>query len=466
MSAEIPAKVIINLSILVLGAMVMILNETSLSVALPTIMADFGIPATSAQWLLTGFMLTMAVVIPTTGFLIERLSTRQIFLTSTGLFLVGTVVAALAPNFFFLLGGRVLQAGGTALMIPTLMTVAMTLVPAQRRGTVMGIISVVISVAPALGPTVGGAILNRFSWHIIFWAMVPLMVLILLAGLWRLTNVGESRDVPLDGISVVLSACAFGGLVYGLSSIEKMLSCGAWIEIIVSIVGVVALVAFIRRQQRLSLDDRALMDLRPFRVRNFTLAVIILLISFGLMLGMVTVLPIYLQTTLGATAFATGLAVMPGGIIQAFLSPIVGRIFDSYGPRPLMIPGSLFMVASLWLMATLGESSALWMVVGMHVLFSLGMCLMMTPLMTTALSSLPEKLYSHGSAIMNTFQQLAGAMGTAFLVVFLTRGTVAGTEAGMSTAAATAQGTHWAFLFAGIAGTAIAVLSPLLKRVD
>ena len=157
---------------------------------------------------------------------------------------------------------------------------------------------------------------------------------------------------------------------------------------------------------------------------------------------------------------------MPGGILQAFLSPIVGRIFDSKGPRPLMIPGSLFMVASLWLMATLGESSALWMVVGMHVLFSLGMCLMMTPLMTTALSSLPDTLYSHGSAIMNTLQQLAGAMGTAFLVVFLTRGTVAGTEAGLSPAAATAQGTHWAFLFAGITGIAIAVISPLLKRVD
>lgn len=466
MSAEIPAKVIINLSVLVLGAMVMILNETSLSVALPAIMADYGIPATSAQWLLTGFMLTMAVVIPTTGFLLERLTTRQIFAASSGFFLVGTVVAALAPSFVVLLIGRVLQAGGTALMIPTLMTVAMTLVPPQRRGTVMGIISVVISVAPALGPTVGGAILNHFTWHVIFWAMLPLMVLILLAGLWRLSNVGENRDTPLDVASVILSALAFGGLVYGLSSIEKMLEGGAVVEIVVTAVGAVALVIFVLRQQRLARDDRALMDLRPFLVRNFTLAVLVMLLSFGLMLGMVTVLPIYLQTTLGVTAFATGLAVMPGGILQAFLSPIVGRVFDAYGPRPLMIPGSLFMVASLWLMATLGESSALWMVVGMHVLFSLGMCLMMTPLMTTALSSLPDTLYSHGSAIMNTLQQLAGAMGTAFLVVFLTRGTVAGTEAGLSPAAATAQGTHWAFLFAGITGIAIAVISPLLKRVD
>lgn len=466
MSAEIPSKVITTLSILVLGAMVMILNETSLSVALPAIMADYSIPATSAQWLLTGFMLTMAVVIPTTGFLLERLTTRQIFVASAGLFLAGTVVAALAPSFFILLVGRVLQAGGTALMIPTLMTVAMTLVPAQRRGTVMGIISVVISVAPALGPTVGGAILNHFTWHAIFWSMVPLIALILVAGLWRLDNVGENRDTPLDGLSVVLSAFAFGGLIYGLSSMEKILQGEGWVDIAVTVVGVIALVVFIRRQRRLALEDRALMDLRPFRVRNFTLAVIILLLSFGLMLGMVTVLPIYLQTTLGATAFATGLVVMPGGILQAFLSPIVGRLFDSYGPRPLMIPGSLLMVAGLWLMATLGENSAVWMVVGMHVIFSLGMCLMMTPLMTTALSSLPKKLYSHGSAIMNTFQQLAGAMGTAFLVVFLARGTLAGAAAGLSPAAATAQGTHWAFLFAGVAGIAIAVIAPLLKRAD
>ncbi|OFQ57500.1 MDR family MFS transporter [Corynebacterium sp. HMSC074H12] len=466
MSAEIPSKVITTLSILVLGAMVMILNETSLSVALPAIMADYSIPATSAQWLLTGFMLTMAVVIPTTGFLLERLTTRQIFVASAGLFLAGTVVAALAPSFFILLVGRVLQAGGTALMIPTLMTVAMTLVPAQRRGTVMGIISVVISVAPALGPTVGGAILNHFTWHAIFWAMVPLIALILVAGLWRLDNVGENRDTPLDGLSVVLSAFAFGGLIYGLSSIEKMLQGDGWVDIAVTVVGVIALVVFIRRQRRLALEDRALMDLRPFRVRNFTLAVIILLLSFGLMLGMVTVLPIYLQTTLGATAFATGLVVMPGGILQAFLSPIVGRLFDSYGPRPLMIPGSLLMVAGLWLMATLGENSAVWVVVGMHVIFSLGMCLMMTPLMTTALSSLPKKLYSHGSAIMNTFQQLAGATGTALLVVFLARGTLAGAAAGLSPAAATAQGTHWAFLFAGVAGIAIAVIAPLLKRAD
>lgn len=463
--AALSREVVSNLVVLVLAATIMILNETSLSVALPSIMADFSIPATSAQWLTTGFMLTMGVVIPTTGFLLERLTTRQIFGIATGLFLAGTVVAALAPVFAILLLGRVIQAAGTALILPTLMTVAMTLVPPQRRGTVMGVISVVIAVAPALGPTVGGAILNASSWHFIFWCMVPLLVMVLAAGLKLLANVGEHRDTPLDVASVILSALAFGGLVYALSSMEKAVEGAATLPLIVGIVGVVALVVFVRRQNRLARDNRALLDFSPFKVRNYTLAVAVMLLSFGLMLGSVTVLPIYLQSALGVSALVTGLVVMPGGLLQGVISPFVGRIFDARGPRPLLIPGSIMFAAGVWLMTLLGQDSKVWMVVGMHVLFAVGMGMMMTPLMTTALASLPNEYYGHGSAIMNTLQQLAGATGTAFLVVFLTRGTQAGQEAGMDVAAATSQGTSWAFLFAGVVSLAVVALAPLLKPV-
>lgn len=463
--AALSREVVSNLVVLVLAATIMILNETSLSVALPSIMADFSIPATSAQWLTTGFMLTMGVVIPTTGFLLERLTTRQIFGIATGLFLTGTVVAALAPVFVILLLGRVIQAAGTALILPTLMTVAMTLVPPQRRGTVMGVISVVIAVAPALGPTVGGAILNASSWHFIFWCMVHLLVVILAAGLKLLANVGEHRDTPLDVPSVILSALAFGGLVYALSSMEKAVEGAATLPLFVGIVGVVALVVFVRRQSRLARENRALLDFSPFKVRNYTLAVAVMLLSFGLMLGSVTVLPIYLQSALGVSALVTGLMVMPGGLLQGVISPVVGRIFDARGPRPLLIPGSIMFAAGVWLMTLLGQDSQVWMVVGMHVLFAVGMGMMMTPLMTTALASLPNEYYGHGSAIMNTLQQLAGATGTAFLVVFLTRGTQAGQDAGLDVAAATSQGTSWAFLFAGVVSLAVVALAPLLKPV-
>lgn len=464
-ASKISAETVANLTILVLTAMVMILNETALSVALPTIMADFSIPATSAQWLLTGFLLTMGVVIPTTGFLLDKFTTRQIFGTSTGVFLTGTVLAALAPFWELLLAGRVLQAVGTALMIPTLMTVAMTLVPPQRRGTVMGIITVVISVAPALGPTAGGFIVGMASWHAIFWTMVPLIAAVSIAGYVRLVNVGERSDTPLDIPSVFLSALAFGGLIYGLSSIDKMVEGGALADALLLLLGILALIAFTRRQLRLVKVNRALLDLRPFKVRNFTLAVIAMLLMFALLLGTVNILPIYLQTSLAVSSLVTGLVVMPGGLVQGGISPIVGRIYDAFGPRPILIPGAMMFTTGIWLMTLLTQNSEVWMVIGMHMLFAVGIALMMTPLMTVSLSSLPQELHSHGSAILNTLQQLAGAAGTAFLVAFLTRGTESGKAEGMSEAAATAQGAHWAFLFAGMLSLFVLVLAPLLKRV-
>ena len=463
---KLPADVKTTLAVLVGAATIMILNETSLSVALPAIMAEYAVPATTVQWLLTGFMLTMAVVIPATGFAIERFTTRQVFITACLLFLTGTVVAALAPAFVFLFIGRVIQAAGTALVIPLLMTVAMTLVPRQRRGSVMGIISIVISVAPALGPTVGGAIVNSMTWHWVFWLMVPLIALILIAGWFKLKNVGENRKVPLDILSFFLSAIAFGGLIYGLSSMESMLAGEGTVAIAVAVIGAVSLVLFVMRQIKLGKENKAFLDLRPFTIRNFTLAVSVILISFGAMLGFATVLPIYLQTSLGVTALVTGLVVMPGGVFQAIMSPFVGRLFDSYGPFPLAIPGTILMLIGVGSMITLSEQSAVWMVVAMHITFSVGMAMMMTPMMTTALSSLPDNLYSHGSAGMNTVQQLAGATGTAILVVFLTRGTIAGTESGMTEAAATAQGATMAFTFAAACMLVVVCLVPFVKRVN
>lgn len=451
---------------LVLAAMVMILNETSLSVALPAIMADFGLPASVVQWLLTGFMLTMAVVIPTTGYLIDRFHTRQIFFTAATLFIIGSVISAFAPAFVFLLLGRIIQAIGTALVLPLLMTVTMTLVPPARRGSVMGVISIVISVAPALGPTVGGAVLNALSWHWIFGVMVPLMIAIFVWGVISLSNVGEDRITPLDFFSVILSALAFGGLVFGLSSAEKIIEGRGTLELVAGIVGAVCLVVFTLRQVRLSKDNRALLDLRPFKVRNYWLCIIILLISFGNLIGSVTVLPLYLQNALGVSALVTGLVLMPGGLAQGLLSPIIGRLFDSYGPRPLMLPGAILVAGALWAMSTLSAQSPIWMVIAMYLVFGAGFSLIMTPLMTTALSSLPGKLYGHGSAILNTLQQLAGAAGTAFLIVFFTRGFQVGSADGLAEADATSQGTSWAFIFAGVLAIVVVILSPFITRVS
>ena len=449
-AVTIPREVKIVMTVLVASAMVMILNETILSVALPAIMTDFAIDATLAQWLTTGFMLTMAVVIPATGFLLQRFTTRTIFLTALSLFSVGTAIAAIGPVFPVLLVGRIVQATGTALVLPLLMTVALTVIPPQRRGTVMGIIAIVISVAPALGPTLSGFILSSLSWHWLFWFMLPIGILALVVGGYFITDVGETRAAHFDPLSLILSALAFGGLVYGLSSMGMILEGEGTVAIAAVIIGTLSLVGFVRRQITLGATGKALLDLSPFRIRNFTVSLVVVLLAMAALFGVIMVLPIYLQTSVGVSVLVTGLLLMPGGLLQGLAAPLIGRLYDSIGPRPILIPGALLMTSTVWWMTTLDQNTAIGTIIAMRISFSIGLSLMMTPLMTTALGSVPAHMYSYGSAILNTLQQLAGAAGVAVMIAALSIGTAFATEAGADVAEATATGTRTAFLISGI----------------
>ena len=439
------------LGTLVLAATVMLLNETTLSVALPVIMDSFGVTAATAQWLTTGFMLTMAVVIPTTGFIIERLTTSQVFITAFVFFLGGTLVAALAPVFLALLGGRVLQAAGTALIMPLLMTTVMNVVPPSMRGSFVGMMSVVISLAPAFGPTVSGFILNYFSWHFVFWFMVPFVVFILLVGVKYISNVGESTEKPFDIISVPLAAIGFGGLVYALSDIETLMA-GSFVPIIVGVAAIIALIAFVLRQLSLGKRDQAFLDLRVFAVPGFAIAIILIMVIFGLLLGLVTVLPIYLQKALLVTTAVSGLVVMPGGLLQV-------------GVRPLMIPGIIVLAISTGLLAWAAYQRFGPIAMAMlYVLFEVGIAFGITPLYTASLSSLPAHLYSHGSATLSTAQQLASAIGVAILVAVLTQQTNSKVAAGAPLVDATAHGATSAFLVATILAVVAVLLSFFIKQ--
>ncbi|MCU1528563.1 MAG: transporter, partial [Frondihabitans sp.] len=212
------------IGVLMVSTFVVILNETIMSVALPTLIIDLHVPAATAQWLTTGFLLTMAVVIPITGFLLQRFNTRPMFILAMSLFSLGTLIAVVAPNFSILLIARIVQATGTAIMMPLLMTTAMTLVPAASRGRMMGNISIVISVAPAIGPTISGLILNVLTWRFMFVFVLPIALATLVIGAVKMKNVTTPRKAPLDVLSVILSAFAFGGLLYGLSSVGESAS--------------------------------------------------------------------------------------------------------------------------------------------------------------------------------------------------------------------------------------------------
>ncbi len=455
-------EVVMVLAVLVLTTFVMMLNETSLSVALPHIMAEFDVTAATAQWLLTGVMLTMAIMMPTTGWILDRFTTRAVYLFAVVVFLIGTVLAAISPAFWVMLLGRVFQALGTAVTMPLLMTVVMTVVPPRRRGTVMGVISVVMAVGPALGPSFAGLMMTVGTWHLIFWVLTPGVVVCGIIGVWKLRDVGELKDTPLDLVSVLLSALAFGGLIYGLSSIGIIIGGGpdALAAAVAAVVGVLSLVMFVWRQIAMGRKGRALLNLGPFGVRNFAFGLAVMVTVQFTLLGVVNLLPLYLQGALLATALAAGMVNLPGGLVETVLSPFSGALYDRIGPRPLIITGTIIMSASLFWMATVDANTAISAVVWMFIVLSVALAMALTPLMTNSLGSLGAELYSHGSAIINTLLQLAGAAGTAVLIAVFSYVNIAGGE----TRESMADGTALAFLVAAVVSLVAVVLSFFITR--
>lgn len=443
------------ISLLLVSAFVVILNETIMGVAIPHLMRDLGVSASAAQWLTTAFLLTMAVVIPITGFLLQRLHTRPIFILAMSMFSLGTLVSALSPGLGMLIVGRVIQAIGTAIMMPLLMTTVMTLVPPASRGRVMGNISIVISVAPAIGPTLSGIILTFLDWRWMFLLVLPIALGALLLGAWRIQNVTTPRYAPLDYLSVVLSAMAFGGLVYGLSNVAE----AAW----AIAVGAVALVVFVFRQLSLQRADHALLDLRTFGAKTYSVAVVLMAIYMIALFGTLILLPIYMQDVLGLNALNTGLLLLPGGLIMGLLAPIVGRVYDWRGPVVLLVPGALLVSASLWSMTFMSEHTAPGWLLAAHVVLSVGLAMTFTPLFSASLGSLPPKLYGHGSAIIGTVQQVAGAAGTALFIAIMSMRAASLLTEGLPQVAATAGGIRAAFVWGAVLST-LAVVAAFFVR--
>ncbi|MDN5634155.1 DHA2 family efflux MFS transporter permease subunit [Brevibacterium sandarakinum] len=457
--------------LLLVAAFVAILNETTMAIAIPELNASLGIPPELGQWLTSAFMLTMAVVIPTTGFLLQRFTTRQIFLAAMILFSTGTLICLVAPGFTVLLVGRVVQAAGTGIMMPLLMTTMMNVVPPHSRGRMMGRVGLVISLAPAIGPTMSGIVLDSLGWRWLFAIVLPIALVALGLGAKWMTNLGESTHAPIDVVSVVLSVFAFGGIVFGLSQFGGgqggdgggASTTSAWTAIVA---GLVFLALFAWRQLTLQKEDRALLDLRVFSAKNYVIAVVIMAVVSLAMFGTFSLLPLYLQNVAGLNATQSGLVLLPGSILMGVLAPIMGRIYDARGPRTLLIPGSVMIAASMFSYSMVGVGTPTWVLVVIQTVMSLGLAASFTPLFSASLGSLEPKLYSHGSAALNTMQQVAGAAGTALLISIYSSALHSGEAAGRSVAESGAPGAHNAFLLAAIIALVPVVLSFFIKKPE
>jgi DHA2 family lincomycin resistance protein-like MFS transporter len=457
-------KLVINL--ILVSSFVVILNETMMSNATPPLMQSLGVTATAAQWVTTAFLLTMAVGIPMTGFLLQRLNTRVVYVLAMSLFSAGTFAALIAPGLELLVAARVIQALGTAVMMPLLMTTIMQLTPPETRGKTMGYVSTVISVAPAIGPVLSGVILDYLHWRWLFVLVLPIALFALWLGWRRIENVTTPREAHLDIASVILSAFGFGGIVYGISSFGVTAaerSMPVWVPFVI---GGIAMVAFVWRQLELQRSDSALLDLRVFRSSTFRISLGVFALLMITLFGTIILLPMYLQRVLELMPMQTGLLLLPGGLLMGRLGPFVGRRYDKVGPRPLVIPGVIIVTAVLWAMTQLGTQTRWEYILAGHMIMCIGFALLFTPLFTTCMASVPPQLYSHGSAILGSFNQVGGAAGVALFIAIMSAQSAKLGAAGTGELEALAGGIRSAFLVGAIGALAAVAATFLVRKPE
>lgn len=403
---------------LIIGAFFSILNETLLNIALPTLVIDLNVTQSTIQWLAAGYMLLVGVLVPASALLVQWFTTRQMFLGAMILFTFGTLICAIAPSFSVLLIGRLFQAAGTGLMLPVLMNTILVLYPPEKRGAAMGTLGLVIMFAPAIGPTLSGLILDSLDWRWLFILVLPFAIFSIIFAYIYLKNVTDVNKPKVDVFAIVLSTLGFGGIVYGFSSSGER----GWTSPVVYVslvVGIIALIWFIRRQLK---SKEPMLDMRTFKSPMFTLSTILLIIVMMTLFSTMLLLPFLLQGALLFTAFMTGVIMLPGGVLNGLLSPILGKVFDKYGPRALVIPGTAFLVLIMWLFTRVSLETTTSTFIVLHISIMIAIAMIMMPVQTNGLNELPRKLYPHGTAILNTLMQVSGAIGVAFFISIMSSG--------------------------------------------
>lgn len=404
------------LLVLISGAFAAILNQTLLATALPHIMEDLHLEASTAQWLTSIFMLVNGVMIPITAFLIERFTTRSLFLTALGLFAAGTLICAVAPNFGILMVGRVIQASGAGIIMPLMQTILFLIFPVEKRGSAMGMFGLVISFAPAIGPTLSGWLVDQFPWRSLFYVILPIVIIDLIVAYFILVNVTKQTFPKVDFLSIILSSFGFGGLLYGFSTAGTE----GWssVHVIVSmIIGSITLTLFILRQFKLK---QPILEFRVFKIKLFTITTILGMLVFIAMIGGATILPILMQNMLGYSAFESGLMLLPGALIMGFMNPITGRIFDKFGAKWLAVTGLILISVTTFMFSNLTPQTSFMYLTVVNAFRMLGVAMVMMPVTTAGLNQLPNHLIPHGTAMNNTMRQVSGAVGTALLVTVMT----------------------------------------------
>ena len=400
---------------IIIGSFIAILNQTVLSTALPQIIKYFDISASTGQWLTTAYMLVNAIMIPLTALLIDKMPSKKLFMFSMVMFGVGTIICAISPSFEILLIARMIQAIGAGIMMPLVSTVFLLIFPPEKRGTAMGIYGLVVSFAPAIGPSLAGLIIDRWSWHYLFYIIIPIIVIDIILAYFFMKDVVLLKNPKIDMLSIILSSVGFGAMLFGFSNAGNK----GWLDtsvMIPMIAGLIVSALFVWRQLAM---DNPMLELRVFKSQVFTLTTVIGCILNIASVGASIIVPIFLQSILGKSAFTSGLVLLPGALIMAIMMLVSGRLFDKHGVKPLAISGIILLAVSTLPFANLSKDESLIFITVVYAIRYTGIALVIMPLQTAGMNALPNKLIPHGSATVNMAKQVAGSLGAAVLITVM-----------------------------------------------
>lgn len=450
-------------AVLMFGSFIGLFGETALNMALTNIMEDFSVSAGTGQWLTTGYLLVLAILVPLSAYLVRWFTTRQLVVGALVISTLGALLAAIAPSFSILMIGRLIQAIGTGIFLPLMFSVVLMIFPMQKRGPVMGIAGLVITAGPALGPTLSGLIISVSSWHYIFVVMMALNIMLLVIGAPRMENVSDISKPKIDILSLSLSTIAFGGIVYALATLAELplSDVQVWAPLVA---GVLALILFTVRQFKM---EAPMINLRVFSYPMFALGTLLMFATLFVVLSVAILIPLYLKSVLAYSAIAAGLLMLPANILNIIMAPIVGSNFDKVGARIFTRIGFAFItIGAIVFILILSATTPVWQVIGALCILFVGVSMTIMPAQTNALNQLPRHLYADGSAAMNTLTQVAGAAGTALAITLFTVGQNKYiTEFGAANPAEfLAHGIHFAFYAVLVWGVIGLIASFFLKN--
>ncbi|MFB9861286.1 MDR family MFS transporter [Salinicoccus siamensis] len=444
---------------LLMGSFLVLLNQMLLVTAVPPIMNDFNVPFSTAQWLTTGFFLVNGIMIPVSAFLINKFTSRMLYLTGMTIFITGTLLAALSPVYSVLLIGRVFQGLAAGIMMPLTQVILLTQFPLEQRGKAMGYFGLVIGLAPAIGPPLAGYIVGIWPWRALFFIVLPLVLLNFVLALVSMKNVTQQTDPKVDLPSIVLSTFGFGGLLYGFS----IAGTRGWTDLLVIftiVVGLLLVLVFAKRQLKLR---QPILEMRVFRNRHFLLSSLIGVVVFTSMVGANNILPVLMQDMLGYSPFESGLALLPGTLLMGLTMPVAGTLFDKFGIRILTFTGLALILVTSILLSDLTTESTFRYITIIYTFRLLGTGLTMMPLTTFAMNALKDILIPHGTAMNNTMRQIGGSLFTAMMVTIMTGVTLRLSD-GSPTAMEEVTGVNASFIFSAAMAAAGIVMAFFLKE--